>query len=118
MRSLLEVLESVSKRRDDRTLASLRVECDSVLRTAQATLAKRLRQIVMEYELLDMDDVDDRAYFRDFLMAPTSGYDNRPCCAQAACIHTKDTIDATCAWMLRDNMGVDPEILYEIFAAS
>lgn len=122
MRSLRDVLECIqhADRCDDQMRASICLECDRVLRGARAVVSDRLRGIMVEYELLDMHDAEDRAYFRDFLMAPTTAAetpstsfaqnnDDKDTC------HTADAIDAACAWMLRGNMGLETETLFEIF---
>lgn len=121
MRPLHDVLDCVNHIEDAEMLASIRVECDRVLRAARSAVSDRLKGIVVEFELLNMHDVEDRAYFRDFLMVPTAtsstsigarDYDDD----DDHLVQTSDAINAACAWMLRDNMGVETETILEIFA--
>jgi hypothetical protein len=83
-----------------------------VLGAARKRVARRLREIVEEFELLCLDDTDDRDYFKHVLMHPpvvmTPPED-------ATVVVSPGDISAACAWLLHDRMGIDVAELYEIF---
>jgi hypothetical protein len=88
------------------------------MRTAPRHLSRRMRAIVEEFELLNLHDVDDRAYFRDMLLTlpqvPPMHHLRALSVADDETV-TPGSVSSACAWLLYDNMGVDARTLCEIF---
>ena len=119
MRDLHAVLQSIETAKgnggiDVEVGRAIRAECAHVLGAARKRVARRLREIVEEFELLSLDDTDDRDYFRHVLMHPPAVM-QPPLDAAAAAAVSPGDISATCAWLLHDRMGIDVAELYEIF---
>ena len=118
MRGLHAVLHSIDTANssggidaDDGTRHALRAECAQVLGAARKRVARRLRELVEEFELLSLDDADDRDYFHHVLMhVPSPSLD----VAATVAVSSED-ISAACAWLLHDRMGINVAELYEMF---
>jgi hypothetical protein len=117
MRDLHAVLQSIETAKGNGGIDvsighAIRAECAYVLGAARKRVARRLREIVEEFELLCLDDTDDRDYFKHVLMHPpvvmTPPQD-------ATVVVSPGDISAACAWLLHDRMGIDVAELYEIF---
>lgn len=116
MRSVQAVVGSISA--TDCDADTIRSECECVMRTAPRRLSRQMRAIVEEFELLNLRDVDDRAYFRNMLLSlphvPPIEHLRDLTVTDDQSV-TPASVSSACAWLLHHNMGVDVRTLCEIF---